>query len=53
MPTRLVPRDVNRPEYLTDAVLAIEKGRGRVLQILEHGDHWMILFEPAKKVETR
>ncbi len=53
MPTRLVERDINHPEYLTDAVLSIEKGRGRVLQILEHGAYWLIVFEATKRTETR
>lgn len=56
MPTRIVPRDMNHPDTLTDAILAIEKGRGRVIQVLEHGTSWIVVYETAAKakpVETR
>lgn len=56
MPTRIVPRDINHHDQLTDAITAIEKGRGRIIQILEHGQSWVIVYETATraaKVETR
>lgn len=54
MPTKIVPRDVNDVELLTAEIAKIEKGRGSVVQVLEVGLAWVIVYVAGpKKAETR
>lgn len=54
LPTKIVPRDVNDVELLTAEIAKIEKGRGSVVQVLEVGLAWVIVYVAGpKKAETR
>lgn len=53
MPTRVIPKDANNPSGLTDEILSVEKGRGRVIQVVDNGTCWVLVYETAPKRETR
>lgn len=53
MPAKTVPRDVNDVDGLTTAIAAIEKKGGQVVQVLEVGQHWVIVHTAGGRVKAQ
>ena len=53
MPTKIVPKNVHDPDPLADAILAIEKGRGTIIQVVDQGETWCVIYTARPKQETR